>query len=186
MSNAMLSDNPTAGIYEAETARTLDTGGENPGCNQGGLLILDEARPVCYQDVVGALCASDYKFPQQQQIEEGKAVVEHVPLENSYTVRRLTPTECLALMNLPTDWCDGLETPEPTEEDIAFWSDVWETHRRIMGTSSRPKSRNQVVKWLSNPFSDSACYKLAGNGVVVRVAQWVLEGILNVFPAMTS
>ncbi len=177
MSHAMLSANPNSGIYEAETARTLDTGGGSPSKNQGGICIVDEVRPVCYQDVVGALCASDYKFPQQQQIEEGKAVVEHAPAMNTFTVRRLTPTECLALMTLPIDWCDGLETPEPTEDDISFWTEVWETHRRIMGTSSRPKSRKQIEKWLNNPFSDSACYKMAGNGIVVAIAEWVLEGL---------
>ena len=35
-SNAMLSSNPHSGIYEAETARTLDLNGGNPACNQGG------------------------------------------------------------------------------------------------------------------------------------------------------
>ena len=35
-SNAMKSDNPHSGIYEAETARTLDGNGGNPSCNQGG------------------------------------------------------------------------------------------------------------------------------------------------------
>ena len=32
-SHAMLSDNPHAGIYEAETSRTLDQSGGHPGCN---------------------------------------------------------------------------------------------------------------------------------------------------------
>ena len=35
-SNAMMSKNPHAGIYKAETARTLDLNGGNPACNQGG------------------------------------------------------------------------------------------------------------------------------------------------------
>ena len=35
-SNAMRSDNPHSGIYEADTARTLDLNGGNPACNQGG------------------------------------------------------------------------------------------------------------------------------------------------------
>jgi len=37
-SNAMLSDNPHSGIYEAQTSRTLDLNGGNPACNQGGWL----------------------------------------------------------------------------------------------------------------------------------------------------
>lgn len=35
-SNAMLSDNPKSGIYEATTSRCLDLNGGNPSCNQGG------------------------------------------------------------------------------------------------------------------------------------------------------
>ena len=38
-SNAMKSDNPHSGIYEAETARTLDGNGGNPSCNQGGIAL---------------------------------------------------------------------------------------------------------------------------------------------------
>lgn len=38
-SNAMKSNNPNSGIYEAETTRTLDGHGGNPSCNQGGVAI---------------------------------------------------------------------------------------------------------------------------------------------------
>ena len=40
-SNAMKSPNPHSGIYEAETARTLDVRGANPNCNQGGIVVVD-------------------------------------------------------------------------------------------------------------------------------------------------
>jgi len=40
-SNAMKSSNPHSGIYEADTARTLDLNGGNPACNQGGVLVLE-------------------------------------------------------------------------------------------------------------------------------------------------
>lgn len=39
-SNSMKSDNPHSGVYEADTARTLDTSGGNPGCNQGGIAVV--------------------------------------------------------------------------------------------------------------------------------------------------
>ena len=39
-SNAMKSDNPESGIYEADTARTLDLNGGNPACNQGGMMVV--------------------------------------------------------------------------------------------------------------------------------------------------
>ena len=40
-SNAMKSDNPHSGFYEAETSRTLDANGGNPGCNQGGIAVVE-------------------------------------------------------------------------------------------------------------------------------------------------
>lgn len=31
---------------------------------------------LLYQDVIGALCATDYKWVQQQQVGEGKLIIE--------------------------------------------------------------------------------------------------------------
>ena len=44
-SHAMLSDNPHTGFYEAKTTRTLDRGGGNPTCNQGGMCVCE---PLTY------------------------------------------------------------------------------------------------------------------------------------------
>ena len=43
-SNAMISNNPHSGIYEAETSRTLDLNGGNPSCNQGGICVVEIKR----------------------------------------------------------------------------------------------------------------------------------------------
>jgi DNA (cytosine-5)-methyltransferase 1 len=40
-SNSMKSSNPNSGIYEADKARTLDTSGANPNCNQGGNVVVE-------------------------------------------------------------------------------------------------------------------------------------------------
>lgn len=40
-SNAMKSNNPHSGIYEADTSRTIDGNGGNPGCNQGGIAVVE-------------------------------------------------------------------------------------------------------------------------------------------------
>lgn len=44
--------------------------------------------------------------------------------------------------------------------------------------SSKPKSRNQIVKWLKNPHSDSAEYKMWGNGVALPNVYFMLSGIV--------
>ena len=47
-SNAMLSENPHAGVYEADTSRTLDCTGGSPACNQGGMLVVAKVKETCY------------------------------------------------------------------------------------------------------------------------------------------
>lgn len=207
-SNAMKSDNPKSGFYEAETSRCLDANGGNPTCNQGGMAVvalqgsmigradkngpqgsgvnedvsftLDAAdrHAVAYCMTTGSytqtlkeqsptLMARDYKDPP---------VVNET--EPEYIVRRLTPTECARLQGFPDWWCAGLGTDEQTEEEIEFWTEVFEIHRSVMGTSSKPKSRNQIIKWLKNPHSDSAEYKMWGNGVALPNVYFVLSGIV--------
>ena len=37
----MKSRNPYSGVYKADTTRTLDNNGGNPGCNQGGMIVIE-------------------------------------------------------------------------------------------------------------------------------------------------
>ena len=99
-------------------------------------------------------------------------------IQSGYTVRRLTPTECARLQGFPDWWCDDLGIAEPTIEDIHYWYDVFETHRRIVGSSTKTKSLKQITKWLRDPHSDAAEYKLWGNGVALPCVVFVLSGIV--------
>ena len=98
-------------------------------------------------------------------------------MESSYTVRRLTPTECARLQGFPDHWCRGLEEPNPTDEDVAFWTEVWDTYARVIG-GCKPKTEKQIRRWLASPHSDSAEYKLWGNGVALPCVFFVLAGIV--------
>ena len=242
-SNAMLSDNPNSGFYEAETSRTLDTSNQSPCKNQGGMVVIEGngSRPshqgngykeseIMYtlntvevpavamsepaytisrdnhfcisEDVAGTavargpatvvhpngdhystsknshhtvashekantLVASDWKDPP---------VVNDTPNnEPTYIVRRLTPTECARLQGLPDWWCKNLDNPNPTDEEIQFWTNVWNEWNSI--NHKKPKTEKQIRKWLVNPYSDSAEYKLYGNGIAIPCAWFVLAGI---------
>ena len=118
------------------------------------------------EDIVNTLVATDYKDPPT------------VTEEPYYIVRRLTPTECARLQGFPDWWCSALGTDEPSEEDIAFWRDVFETHRTVTGSASKPKTDAQIVKWLKDPHADSSEYKLWGNGVALPCVCFVLAGIV--------
>jgi len=317
-SNAMKSANPHSGIYEADTSRTLDGNGGNPGCNQGGIAVVcvdqgggksscsvsenvsptlacthggepavcveggtiviegNGARPshkgdgykesdVMYtlntvdrhavyamttgsyaqvsKDMAPTLLSRDYKdatvvtepaygigrdaFNQGKNAQFTPSVSEETQptlvakgpgavatpygfdpsatrdvgqyfledcgntlvngtcpghhngvVEATYTVRRLTPTECARLQGFPDWWCDDLGIAEPTMDDIRYWYDVFETHRKIMGTSTKPKTLKQIKKWLLDPHSDAAEYKMWGNGVALPCVFFVLSGIV--------
>ena len=122
------------------------------------------------KELANTLVATDYKDPPMINDTNDNA---------EYIVRRLTPTECARLQGFPDGWCKNLETENPTDGDVAFWKDVFETHRKAMGTSKKPKSDKQIIKWLKNPHSDSAEYKLWGNGVALPCVCFVLFGIVR-------
>ena len=267
---AMKSDNPHSGIYEAETARTLDGNGGNPSCNQGGIAVVaftqnqrDEVRDlgdrsavVCanagtkqqtfvlqgsmigrddkngpqgdginedvsftlntvdrhavYSMTTGSftqvskekaptVLARDYKDPtavcygigrdtfnQGQNAKFAPTFEEELQptlvakgpgaIQNGYTVRRLTPTECARLQGFPDDWCADLGTEKPTDEEMYFWHKVFKTYSEVTGC--KMKSDKQIAKWLKDPYSDSAEYKMWGNGVALPCVWFVLCGIV--------
>lgn len=115
------------------------------------------------ENIVNTLVATDYKDPPT------------VSQEPYYIVRRLTPTECARLQGFPDWWCSDLETENPTDEELDFWRDVFRTYAEINGT--KVKSDNQIIKWLKNPHSDSAEYKMWGNGVALLCVCYVLSRI---------
>ena len=271
-SNAMKSDNPHSGFYEADTARTLDGNGGNPACNQGGIAVVaftqnqrnevrdlgEQSAVVCAnsgtkqqtfvlqgnmigrsdgngpqgdginedvsftlntvdrhavyamptgnfsqvtEDAAPTLMARDFKDPTavcygigrdtfnqsknarfsptfDEELQPTLVAKGPGAIQNGYTVRRLTPTECTRLQGFPDWWCDNLGIAEPTMEDVRFWYDVFETHRRITGSSAKPKSLKQIAKWLRDPHSDAAEYKMWGNGVALPCVVFVLSGIV--------
>ena len=214
-SNAMLSDNPNSGIYEAATSRTLDCNGGSPACNQGGMMIV---KPVCdgsfciqgsmigrkdengpqgdgiNQDVsftlntidrhaVYAVTTGEFTAVGQEQTPPLMArdwkdpPVVGRPCEE-YLVRRLTPDECCRLQGYPDGWCKDLESEDPDEDEILFWTEVFREWDAINGKPDKVRSRNAILKWLTAPNSDAAEYKAYGNSVAVPCVFFVLAGIV--------
>lgn len=293
-SNAMKSDNPYSGIYEAETSRTLDLNGGNPACNQGGIAICEPA--YAFEPGISKRDGSENRFTEgcsptlranmgdnqvaaayslqgnmigrrEKNGPQGNGVNEEVSFtlnttdkhavvytidresfncgqgfarnlgisedgisptviargpgavsvptyctskasfftkaeeelantlvatdfkdppvindteELDYIVRRLMPIECARLQGFPDWWCSRLKTEDPTEEEISLWRKIFETHRKIVSGSKKPKTDKQIEKWLVDPHTDSAEYKMWGNGVALPCVVYVMEGIVEV------
>lgn len=124
---------------------------------------------VAAHEQANTLVASDWKDPP---------LVNDLPNDEPvYIVRRLTPVECARLQGFPDWWCADLAIPDPTDEEITFWTEVWETWRRVTNPKGKPKTEKQIRKWLADPYTDSAEYKLWGNGISLPIPYFVLSGI---------
>lgn len=121
-------------------------------------------------ETVNCIQARDYKGGNCVFTETKKNIYPCI-------VRRLMPLECSRLQGYPDYWVDGLETAEPTEDEIDWWIRVFETYRKAIKPDIKPKTRNQVRKWLQHPHSDSAEYKMWGNSLAIPNAYHVLKGI---------
>ena len=122
------------------------------------------------------LMARDYKDPQV--INDTEKPEEREKEDPVYIVRRLTPVECARLQGFPDWWCSDLAIPDPTDEELAFWADVWETWRGLTNPDGKPKTEKQLRKWLADPCTDAAMYKLWGNGISLPIVYFVLSGIV--------
>lgn len=107
----------------------------------------------------------------------GQDAFSDMLVATEYIVRRLTPLECCRLQGFPDNWAEELGIPEPTQEDIDHWREVFRTQMEAMEESKKERTDNQIRKWLKDPESDSAKYKMWGNGIALPCAMFVMEGI---------
>lgn len=118
-------------------------------------------------DKTGALnCMHD----QQAVIHSGKP-------PRRYIVRRLTPLECCRLQGFPDGWGVPKHKDAMDDCEAAYWEGVRRTHAEIAGKTYKPfATRAALVKWYNGLHTDSAEYKMWGNGVALPCAYNVVAG----------
>jgi DNA (cytosine-5)-methyltransferase 1 len=200
-SNSMKSSNPHSGIYKCKTSRTILTGASGNSCNQGQMFVLQgsmigrknkngpqgngiqldktytlntvDKHAVAYSESFGNNGFAKWdKNPATLKASGGElgGGSENLVVENKYIVRRLIPLECSRLQGFPDFWCQNLENENPTVEEIQEWDLIFKKF-------GKPKTKNQITKWLKNPYSDCAQYKMWGNGVALPCVSFVLSKI---------
>ncbi len=128
-------------------------------------------------DISETLTSSYWKGPGTRNGREREFVAERRP-GRKYIVRRLSTTECARLQGLPDCWAIPTHKDDMTDVEAAFWEKVRETHATINGKKYRPYAmKDQVVRWYNRLHTDSAEYKLYGNGIALPCATFVLQGI---------
>lgn len=101
-------------------------------------------------------------------------------IQKQYIVRRITPTECARLQGFPSYW--GIVNPVEnlTDEDYTFWLGVRNTYAEINGKATKEYTKQQMLSWYNKLHSDSAEYKMWGNGIALPNALYVMQGIAAV------
>lgn len=94
-----------------------------------------------------------------------------------YIIRRLTPLECCRLQGFPDGWGVPAHKDKLSDEELAFWQRVRDTCAAIGGKPSKKYSAEALTKWYNGLHTDSAEYKMWGNGIALPCAAFVLEGI---------
>ena len=94
-----------------------------------------------------------------------------------YIVRRLTPTECARLQGFPDKWGHPDHNEDFTNEEYSFWLNVRNTYAEINGKAVRQYTRQKMLAWYNKLHTDSAEYKMWGNGIALPCALYVMQGI---------
>lgn len=99
--------------------------------------------------------------------------------EPKYIVRRLTPTECARLQGFPDTWGEIERKGEIEDDEYSFWLGVRNTHAAINGKVAKNYTEAQMLAWYNKLHTDSAEYKMWGNGIALPTALYVMQGIGN-------
>mgnify|MGYP000761280930 FL=1 len=177
-SNSMKSKNPFSGCRVVEVSKTLDTSTPDPSKNQGGIAIVQKV--VVYDargNGDGKLCPTITGDHNNRVTDYTALCCEEKPVVLDYIVRRLTPTECARLQGFPSKW-GFLDAKEDfTEEEYKFWLEVRNTYAKINSKAEKDYTKAQILIWYNKLHTDSAEYKMWGNGIALPNALYVMQGI---------
>lgn len=171
----------TRGNGAGETVPTI-TGDHNNRVTDYTALCIEEQRP--YQNATGPLMANSHpgSYTGQDAYTDmfvgGKEKTVAVPVH--YIVRRLTPTECARLQGFPDLWGYLDKKESFTDEEYKFWLKVRNTYARINNKAVKDYTKAQMLSWYNKLHSDSAEYKMWGNGITLPNVLYVMQGIAEV------
>ena len=103
-----------------------------------------------------------------------------------YIVRRLTPTECARLQGFPDNWGEPDKKDDFTDKEYQFWLDVRNTHAEINGKASKEYTKAQMLTWYNKLHTDSAEYKMWGNGIALPPALYCMQGMAEAMEVKTK
>ena len=187
-------------IDRPAVAYGLDRASFNQGQNaKFDFSVSEEQQPTLTARGPGAVCCTTGSYMQVTEEVSPTLMArdwkDPTCVSTNYIVRRLTPTECARLQGF-ADWWSVVEPKYTlTDEEYTFWCDVYLTKQIIDGkveydengnpryvSSKRPfihKPLKQMLAWHNKLWTDSAEYKMWGNGIALPTALYVLQGLTD-------
>ena len=168
---------PKPVVYTASKA-SFFTRGE---CNLASTLVATDWKDP--QIVAfGVDCRNATEYPEMAgalQADAAHNLNSNNTVRVQYIVRRLTPTECARLQGFADRHGDIDEKDSFTPEEFRFWHDVRNTHARINGKKVQEYTEAQMLTWYNKLHTDSAEYKMWGNGIALPPALYCMQGIVD-------
>lgn len=193
-SAGMLSDNPKAGIYEADTSRTLDLNGGNPACNQGGIArgahfgqngIGCSTEDVSYTlNTMDIHAVATFSFGRSDEMQES----------NIASTQSARQYKCATDLVAAVDCRNGTENPDVngTPQSKPSGGTSYNLNNTVRnGCSVRRLTPLECERlqgypdgWTDIPgASDSARYKSLGNSIALPFWRWMLTRMSTYLPA---
>ena len=182
--SAGMSGNNQPVVCEPAVAFTMQAFGNYKDCGIGsGLKARDykDATDLVVESA-GIDCRNFTEYPElyptlQAKPNGGQSLNFSGAVSVQYIVRRLTPTECARLQGFPDDWGHPDHKEDFTDEEYRFWLNVRNTYAAVNGKSVREYTKPQMLSWYNNLHTDSAEYKMWGNGMAFPCVLYVMEGV---------
>jgi site-specific DNA-cytosine methylase len=156
-----------ASIYHKSTVVNQDA-------NAGHMVVETNPTRLLGSQIIGSLNATDYKWPQNQQLDENKFIVEPT----------LTfDTQFGSNANVTEDVSPTLKSSQQSPS-VAYGVNPMMVVRRLT-----PLECERLMGWPDNHTltkddgteqADTHRYKQCGNGVASPVAQWIAKHILEI------
>lgn len=132
--------------------------------------------------VAGVDCRNGTEYPEmsgtlQEKPNGGFSLNCNQVVRVQYIVRRLTPTEYARLQGFPDDWGHPDHKEDFTDDEYNFWLNVRNAYAAINGKAVRQYKKKQMLAWYNKLHTDSAEYKMWGNGIALPCALYVMQGI---------
>ena len=184
--------NSVPGICYPQVARTLTAEADASPCIDRGQNVVCYERPIIAMEgsnkgkgqVTNGLspclkaCHPSEVVNAANRLRSSAQDEERPP--RKYIIRRLTPLECCRLQGFPDGWGIPDHKDRLSNEELEFWQGVRDTCASIAGKPPKKYSTKSLTRWYNALHTDSAEYKMWGNGIALPCAAFVLGNVAKV------